>query len=105
MAEKVLAGKTVQVDDEGFLVNPDDWTEDMAPELAKEIGIEELTDKHWEVIRFMRKDFAEKGQIPSIRRIKNAGGIPTKDLYALFPEGPAKKAAYIAGLGKPHGCV
>lgn len=105
MAEKVLAGKTVQVDNEGFLVNPDDWTEDMAPELAKEIGIEELTDKHWEVIRFMRKDFAEKGQIPSIRRIKNAGGIPTKDLYALFPEGPAKKAAYIAGLGKPHGCV
>ncbi|HGY54735.1 MAG TPA: TusE/DsrC/DsvC family sulfur relay protein [Caldithrix abyssi] len=105
MAEKTLAGKTVQVDDEGFLVNPDDWTEDMAPELAKEIGIDELTDKHWEVIRFMRKDFAEKGQIPSIRRMKNAGGIPTKDLYAMFPEGPAKKAAYIAGLGKPHGCV
>ncbi len=105
MAEKTLAGKTVQVDDDGFLVNPDDWTEEMAAELAKDMGINELSEKHWEVIRFMRKDFAEKGQIPSIRRMKNAGGIPTKDLYELFPEGPAKKAAYIAGLGKPHGCV
>lgn len=105
MAEKTLAGKTVQVDDEGFLTNPQDWTKEMAPELAEEFGITELTEKHWKVINFMRNDFAEKGQVPSIRRMKNAGGIPTKDLYELFPEGPAKKAAKIAGLGKPVGCV
>ena len=105
MATKTLAGKTVEVDAEGFLVNPDDWTEEMAPVLAEQVGIYELTDRHWQVIRFMRKEFKERGQIPTVRRIKNAGGVPTKELYELFPEGPAKKAAYIAGLGKPQGCV
>lgn len=105
MATKTLAGKTVEVDQEGFLLNPDDWSEAMAPELAKEVGIDQLTDMHWKAIHFMREDFKAKGQIPTIRRMKNAGGIPTKDLYALFPDGPAKKAAKIAGLGKPQGCV
>ncbi|MFQ5602948.1 MAG: TusE/DsrC/DsvC family sulfur relay protein [bacterium] len=105
MTTTTMTPKTVEVDAEGFLVNPDDWTEELAIELAKEVGINELTDGHWKVIRFMRQDFKEKGQIPTIRRIKNAGGVPTKDLYRLFPEGPAKKAAKIAGLGKPQGCV
>ena len=105
MPSKSYAGKTVEVTDEGFLVNPDDWTEEMAPELAKEVGIDDLSDMHWKVILFMRNDYKEKGQIPTIRRIKNAGGVPTKDVYKLFPSGPAKKAALIAGLGKPQGCV
>ncbi|MCL4509796.1 MAG: TusE/DsrC/DsvC family sulfur relay protein [Bacteroidetes bacterium] len=105
MAMKNLAGKTVEVNDEGFLANPNDWTEDMAPELAKEEGINTLTEQHLKVIRFMRQDYKEKGQIPTIRRIKNASGVGVQDLYALFPEGPAKKAAKIAGLGKPVGCV
>ncbi|MCB0258636.1 MAG: TusE/DsrC/DsvC family sulfur relay protein [Calditrichaeota bacterium] len=105
MATKTIAGKTVEVNEEGFLVNPSDWSEEMAPVLAEQVGIFELTEQHWKVIRFMRKDFAEKGQIPTVRRIKNEGGVPTKDLYALFPEGPAKKAAFISGLGKPQGCV
>ena len=105
MASKTLAGKSVEVNDEGFLINPEDWTEDMAPELAKEEGISDLNDQHWKVIHFMRDDFKEKGQIPTIRRIKNSGGVPTKDLYSLFPQGPAKKAAKISGLGKPQGCV
>ena len=105
MASKTYAGKTVEVDDEGFLVNSEDWTEEMAPELAKEVGINELNDTHWKVIRFMREDFKAKGQIPTIRRIKNAGGVSTKDVYDAFPNGPAKKAAMISGLGKPQGCV
>lgn len=105
MSDKTIAGKAVQVNDEGFLVNPDEWTEEMAPELAKEVEINELTDMHWKVINFMRQDFKEKGQIPTVRRLKNTGGIPTKDLYTLFPGGPAKKAALISGLGKPQGCV
>ncbi len=105
MAEATLAGVTVERDDEGFFKNPDDWKEEMAPELAKEIGIDPLTEEHWKVIRFMREDYKLKGQVPSIRRMKNEGGISTKDLYNLFPKGPAKKAAYIAGLGKPHGCI
>jgi len=105
MATKTYAGKTVEVDDDGFLVNSEDWTQEMAPELAKEIGINDLNEMHWKVINFMRSDFREKGQIPTIRRIKNAGGVSTKDVYDLFPEGPAKKAAMIAGLRKPQGCV
>lgn len=105
MPTKTIAGKTVEVDDEGYLRNPDDWTEDMAPELAKEEGINELTEGHWKVIRFIRDDFKVKGQIPTIRRMKNAGGIPTNELYQLFPQGPAKKSAKVAGFGKPQGCV
>ena len=77
----------------------------MASELAREVGINELSDMHWKVVKFMRQDFREKGQIPTIRRIKNAGGVPIKDIYDLFPNGPAKKAAMVAGLGKPQGCV
>ena len=105
MATETFAGKTVEVNEEGFLVNPDDWTEEMAPALAEKVGIFTLTDAHMKVVHFMRKEFKERGQIPTVRRIKNAGGIPTKELYALFPDGPAKKAAYISGLGKPQGCV
>lgn len=105
MATKTYAGKTIEVNDEGFLVNHEDWTEDMAPMLAEQVGIYELTDEHWKVIRYMRADFIERGQIPTVRRLKNSGGIPTKELYRLFPNGPAKKAAMIAGLGKPQGCV
>jgi dissimilatory sulfite reductase related protein len=105
MPTKTYAGKTVEVDDEGFLKNPADWIEAMAPELAREDGIPELTEQHWKVIRFMQDDFKANGQIPTIRRIKNTGGIPTNILYELFPGGPAKKAARAAGLGKPQGCV
>lgn len=105
MATKTFAGKTVEVDGEGFLVNPDDWTEDMARELAKDVEIDDLTELHWKVINFMRNDYKENGQIPTIRRIKNSGGVPIKEIYSLFPSGPAKKAAKISGLGKPQGCV
>ena len=105
MPVKEIAGAQVEVDDEGFMTNPDQWTKEIAAELAMEEGIEELTDGHWKVIEFMRKDFKEKGTVPTIRRINKVGGVPTKELYALFPNGPAKKAAKIAGLSKPQGCV
>ena len=104
MPSKTFAGKTVEVDNEGFLLHHTDWSEEMAPEIAKEEGIQ-LTEAHWKVIRFIRKDFQETGQIPTIRRLKNVGGIPTNELYELFPQGPAKKSAKIAGFGKPQGCV
>jgi len=105
MASKTYAGQSVEVDSDGFLANPDDWTKEIAQELAKEEGIDALTDMHWKVIDFMRADFKEKGQIPTIRRLKNTGGVPIKDLYKLFPDGPAKKSARISGLSKPQGCV
>ena len=100
-----LAETTVEVDAEGFLTDYKAWNENIAREIAKLEGIEALTDRHFDVIRFMRKEFEENGDGPSIRKLKNSGGIPTKELYELFPGGPAKKAARIAGIPKPHGCV
>lgn len=95
----------IKFNEEGFLVNANEWSEGLARVLAEEEGIMELTDRHWQVIRFMRKEYQENGEVPTIRRLKNAGGIPTKELYELFPNGPAKKAARISGLPKPKGCV
>jgi len=105
MPSRTIAGKTVQVNDEGFMTDPGEWTREIAVELAKEEGIDELTPAHWKVIEFCRQDAAATGKAPTLRRITTAAGVPTKELFALFPKGPAKKVARIAGLGKPEGCV
>ena len=72
--------------------------------MAAEEGIT-LTDRHWEVIRFVRRYYEEKGEPPTLRRITKLSGVSTKELYQLFPGGPAKKVARLAGLGKPKGCI
>ena len=95
----------VERDAEGFFVHPDQWTEEMAPDIARENGIPELTDRHWLVVRFMRDTFHEKGSAPSIRTLGKVSGVPIKELYQLFPKGPAKLAAKIAGIPKPRGCI
>ncbi len=100
-----MAGVSVEVDAEGFMVDHTQWNEDIARELAKTVGIDELNDKHFQVLNFMRKEFEEKGTGPSLRKLKNESGVNTKELYALFPKGPAKKAALIAGIAKPVGCI
>ncbi|MBT8379833.1 MAG: TusE/DsrC/DsvC family sulfur relay protein [Ignavibacteria bacterium] len=100
-----LVGKQFELDDDGHLKNQSDWNEEVAKEFAKLEGIEELNDRHWIVINFMRKVYQEKGDAPSIRRLTKESGVDTKELYALFPKGPAKKAAKIAGLPKPKGCI
>jgi TusE/DsrC/DsvC family sulfur relay protein len=105
MSAKQIAGQTIEFDEEGFMVNPNDWNKDIAVELAKEIGIEELSNRHWTVIEFCRSDYQEKGESPTLRRITKEGGVPTKELYQLFPKGPAKKVALVSGLGKPTGCI
>ena len=64
-----------------------------------------LTDLHWTVIKFCRDDFEAQGDAPTLRRITKVGGVPTKELYKLFPKGPAKKVALVSGLGKPTGCI
>jgi tRNA 2-thiouridine synthesizing protein E len=97
--------KSLTRDADGHLANKSDWNEKVAEELAKEEGIEKLTDRHWAVINFMRKEFTEKGDAPSIRKLTKESGVDTKELYALFPKGPAKKSAKIAGLPKPKGCI
>ena len=105
MTTREIAGKTVNFDDEGFMTNPDEWAPEVAEELAGEIGIAPLTEGHWKVIEFSRADYAENGEAPTLRRITKAGGVPTKELYKLFPKGPAKKVALVSGLGKPTGCI
>lgn len=105
MAEKVIAGYTVNINEEGYLTDFSQWNKEIAIEIAKELGIEELSEGHWKVIEFLQKDVEEKGTLPTIRRVKKVGGIPTKDLYQLFPDGPLKKAAKVAGLKKPESCI
>jgi dissimilatory sulfite reductase related protein len=100
-----ILGKQLELDEDGNLKNMADWNEEIAKELAKEEGIEELTDRHWAVINYMRKQYEEKGDAPSIRKLTKESGVNTKELYQLFPKGPAKKAARIAGLPKPKGCI
>ncbi|HEX6920474.1 MAG TPA: TusE/DsrC/DsvC family sulfur relay protein [Actinomycetes bacterium] len=104
MPVTTIDGHQVHVDDEGFLTEYDEWTEELGKSLAAQIGID-LTDAHWKAIRFLRDDFRTQGETATIRRVSTVAGIPTKDLFMLFPKKPAKKMAYIAGLPKPHGCV
>jgi TusE/DsrC/DsvC family sulfur relay protein len=104
MPVTTLDGRQIHVNDEGFLTDPSEWSDELAVTLATQIGIQ-LTDAHWKAIRFLRQDYATQGETPTIRRVSTAGGIPVKELFTLFPQKPAKKMAYIAGLPKPHGCV
>ena len=105
MSTVTLAGKTLELDADGNLAHRNDWNEEIARELAIEEGIGALTDRHWAVIHFMRSVFEKDGDAPSIRRLTKESGVETKELYQLFPKGPAKKAARIAGLPKPKGCI
>lgn len=95
----------VTVNDEGFFTDPNQWKPAMAVEIARQVGINELTDRHWQVITFMRKEYAEKGTGPTVRVLGKSSGVSVKELYQLFPKGPAKLAAKIAGIPKPHGCI
>jgi TusE/DsrC/DsvC family sulfur relay protein len=105
MTTVTLAGAPVEVDEEGFLLDPAQWNESVAHEIAHLSGIDPLTDRHWQVIEFMRTTYLDTGTAPSIRTLGKASGVPVKELYALFPKGPAKLAAKIAGIPKPRGCI
>lgn len=104
MTTTMLAGQSIAMNDDGFMTNPLEWTPEVAAELAQRAGIT-LTDRHWTVIEFCRRDAAEKGTSPGLRRITAETGVPTKELYQLFPKGPGILAAKISGLTKPKSCV
>jgi TusE/DsrC/DsvC family sulfur relay protein len=95
---------TQEFDSEGFMVDPNAWTPDIAAAIAAREGID-LTDRHWVVINFNRQEFATHGEAPTLRRITKNTDISTKEIYQLFPGGPAKLAAKLSGLGKPTGCI
>ncbi len=105
MAARDIAGKTIEFDEDGFMADFMAWDKSIAEVLAQEEGIDALSDRHYDVIEFMRKEFEENGTAPSIRKLNKLNVVPTKELYQLFPGGPAKKAARIAGLKKPQGCI
>jgi len=97
--------ETISLNDEGFMTNPDEWTKEIAVELAKAEGIAELIEDHWKIIEFCRANAETSGAAPTLRQITKGTGISTKQLFALYPKGPAKKVAKVSGLGKPEGCV
>jgi TusE/DsrC/DsvC family sulfur relay protein len=105
MSTTTIAGTTVDVDDDGFLTDPAQWNEQIAAEIAQTNGIDVLTDRHWQVVRFMRETYLQTGSAPSIRSLGKTSGVPIKELYQLFPKGPAKLAAKIGGIPKPRGCI
>jgi dissimilatory sulfite reductase related protein len=105
MTTTLIAERPVDVDDEGFLTNPEEWNDDVAEAIARDAGIPELTPRHWQVVRFMRDRYLSTGTAPTIRALGKESGVPVKELYELFPKGPAKLAAKIGGIPKPKGCI
>jgi len=105
MTMTLIADTPVDLDAEGFLTDPPQWNKDIAAAIAQEYGIAELTDRHWLVVRFMRDRYLRSGTAPSIRSLGKESGVPVKELYQLFPKGPAKLAARIGGIPKPTGCI
>ncbi len=106
-----VGGKSIEIDEEGYLVNRDDWTDDVAAAIAKAEGID-MSENHWEVVAFLREYYDEYQIAPAVRVLTKAIGKKlgpdkgnSKYLYELFPYGPAKQACKIAGLPKPTGCV
>lgn len=103
MATKTYAGQAVELNDEGYMVDPSQWNKEIAAEIAKEEGIE-LTDKHYEVLEFLR-NANEKDETLTIRKVGKSGIVDIKGLYKLFPGGPLKHSSRIAGIPKPASCV
>lgn len=96
--------ETLDFDDDGFMADANAWTPEIGKAIAAVLELE-LGERHWEVIHFARAEFQEHGDAPTLRKITKVAGIPTAELYELFPGGPAKIAAQIAGLPKPTGCI
>jgi tRNA 2-thiouridine synthesizing protein E len=105
MTMTLIADAPVDVDAEGFLTDPEQWNEQIAQAIAVDNGVTELTDRHWLVVNFMRERYLASGTAPSIRSLGKESGVPIKELYQLFPNGPAKLAAKIGGIPKPKGCI
>ena len=104
MPDKQIAGTTIDVDDTGYMTNLDQWNKEIAAELAKEVDINSLSDKHFEVINYLQEEYKKDASL-TIRKIGKSGVVDIKEFYILFPDGPLKKASLIAGIPKPVGCI
>jgi tRNA 2-thiouridine synthesizing protein E len=100
-----IEGRSFDVDGDGFLVDPSIWNEEIAVLFARHDGISEMSDKHWAIVRLIRQNWLEKGMAPMVRTLCQETGVKLREIYQLFPLGPARGACKIAGLPKPDGCV
>jgi tRNA 2-thiouridine synthesizing protein E len=105
MTTATYGGVTVELDEGGFLADPGVWTREIAADIAAAEGITALTDRHWLVVDVAREQYLRTGSGPAVRQLGKASGVGVKELYALFPGGPAMTAARIAGIPKPRGCI
>lgn len=105
MATFEFEGRTFDVDGDGFLSTPEVWNDEVATLFARYDGITEMSDKHWAIVRFIRQHFEKNGNAPMIRNICQETGVKLREIYELFPLGPARGACRVAGLPKPDGCV
>ena len=105
MATAELGGKTLEIDEDGFIQDPDQWDDSVALALAETEGVSDMTDEHWKVVNYLREYYLEFNMAPMIRKLCKQTGFPLKKIYELFPSGPAKGACKVAGLPKPTGCV
>ena len=106
MAEfKEFGGKSLEIDEDGFIQDPDQWDEAVADDLAKTEAVEEMTEEHWKLVNYLREYYLEFNMAPMIRKLCKETGFKLKKVYELFPSGPAKGACKVAGLPKPTGCV
>ena len=96
---------SIDVDEDGFMQEPDKWNEEVAKALATTEGVDNMTDEHWKLVHYLRNYFLQFGVAPMIRKLCKETGFDLKKVYALFPSGPAKGACKVAGLAKPTGCV
>jgi len=100
-----LEGKSFEIDGDGFLQQPEIWNEQVAQLFATNDGTGELNEKHWAVVKFIRNNWEETDMAPMVRKICQHTGLRLREIYDLFPAGPARGACKIAGLPKPDGCV
>jgi tRNA 2-thiouridine synthesizing protein E len=102
---RLIAGRRILFDGEGFLWNMEDWTEEVAKTLAAETGLHEMTETHWRIIRFMRDYFANQGRAPLNAHLKSGLGMSLMELERIFPGGIRRGARKIAGLPNPKSCT
>jgi len=100
-----IAGDKFEIDEEGFIQETNRWSEQVAAGMALADGVNELTEDHWKVMNYIRNYYLENGLAPTVRNVCKTTGLKLKEIYELFPGGPAKGACRWAGLPKPEGCV
>jgi TusE/DsrC/DsvC family sulfur relay protein len=105
MATAELGGKSLEIDEDGFIQDPEKWDDAVAKSLAETEGVTDMTEEHWKLVNYLRNYYLEFNMAPMIRKLCKETGFSLKKVYELFPSGPAKGACKVAGLPKPTGCV